>query len=249
MCRYFIILSMITLSLVQFSIVLAATQISGTVTAKRGDSLKVEFQPHETVTPRLGDMVDFSLQLDGVKFEAGIGKVTKIDENFVWVQTSDKRPDLTMNVVIHATGFSRIKATGKSNLQKLSSPRRGQELKWRRIKLGKSLTLGGDYFNAGQSTLDLAKMHHFDGIVEQLQREPYRKIRIVGHTDATGSASANKKLSEKRAIAVRNVLVAQGVGAERLTTLGLGETMPIETNATREGRSKNRRVEIIILEE
>jgi hypothetical protein len=64
-----------------------------------------------------------------------------------------------------------------------------------------------------------------------------------------GSATTNQELSEKRAKAVCDALISQGVAAERMTTIGLGEAFPIETNKTKEGRSKNRRVEITILDE
>jgi OOP family OmpA-OmpF porin len=70
------------------------------------------------------------------------------------------------------------------------------------------------------------------------------RIEVRGHTDATGSAESNRVLSEKRALAVRDYLIAQGVSADRITARGFGEDFPIAPNDTREGRAKNRRVEI-----
>lgn len=72
-------------------------------------------------------------------------------------------------------------------------------------------------------------------------------VQILGHTDNTGSEEHNKVLSDNRAGSVENFLVAQGVGAPRLDTKGYGESDPIATNETVEGRQLNRRVEIVIV--
>jgi OOP family OmpA-OmpF porin len=70
------------------------------------------------------------------------------------------------------------------------------------------------------------------------------RIEIQGHTDNTGSPAYNKELSEKRANAVREYLIAQGIGAAKISIQGLGETQPVASNDTEEGRAQNRRVEI-----
>lgn len=72
-------------------------------------------------------------------------------------------------------------------------------------------------------------------------------IRVAGHTDATGSESLNQTLSERRAEAVKNIMLAQGVAANRLTTIGFGKSQPIADNATAQGRQLNRRVEITVV--
>lgn len=72
------------------------------------------------------------------------------------------------------------------------------------------------------------------------------KASIEGHTDAVGADAYNLQLSTRRAEAVRDQLVAHGVAAERLKVVGAGETRPIASNASSEGRAMNRRVEIII---
>ena len=72
------------------------------------------------------------------------------------------------------------------------------------------------------------------------------RIRIEGHTDSSGSDSLNETLSRKRADSVRTVLVSRGVREEQITVVGNGETKPIADNATKEGRAKNRRVEVHI---
>ena len=72
------------------------------------------------------------------------------------------------------------------------------------------------------------------------------EILVEGHTDSTGSETYNQQLSERRANSVKNLLVARGVQAQRITITGYGESQPVATNATPEGRQMNRRVEIRI---
>ena len=71
-------------------------------------------------------------------------------------------------------------------------------------------------------------------------------MQIEGHTDATGSAEYNLDLSQRRASAVLQWMQLQGVEATRLQAMGFGMQKPVADNATQEGRSKNRRVEIVI---
>ncbi|MBA4168117.1 MAG: OmpA family protein, partial [Chitinophagaceae bacterium] len=77
---------------------------------------------------------------------------------------------------------------------------------------------------------------------------PAAKITIEGHTDATGKPEANKSLSLKRAEAVKLYLVQNGIEEVRLTAIGFGSEKPLESNKTPEGRAKNRRVEIRLVQ-
>jgi outer membrane protein OmpA-like peptidoglycan-associated protein len=71
-------------------------------------------------------------------------------------------------------------------------------------------------------------------------------LMVVGHTDATGSAEYNQSLSERRANAAANFLIQQGMSADQVQTLGLGESEPIADNETDAGRAENRRVEVAV---
>ena len=79
-----------------------------------------------------------------------------------------------------------------------------------------------------------------------LNRNPGSRVQVIGHTDSTGAAAYNQSLSERRANSVANVLRDAGVSNNRITAVGRGEDQPVATNLTTEGRSQNRRVEIVI---
>jgi OOP family OmpA-OmpF porin len=80
---------------------------------------------------------------------------------------------------------------------------------------------------------------------ELLSRAAY--IEVVGHTDDVGDDSYNLELSEQRALAVRDYLVNAGVDASKIVTVGAGESMPVASNTTEEGRADNRRVDVLVL--
>ena len=79
-----------------------------------------------------------------------------------------------------------------------------------------------------------------------LDIDPSRRIVVEGHTDSRGTDAANMELSRQRATAVREYLVTQGIDADRITAVGRGETEPVASNETTEGRANNRRVEIVV---
>ncbi|BHH85954.1 OmpA family protein [Desulforhopalus sp. 52FAK] len=83
-----------------------------------------------------------------------------------------------------------------------------------------------------------------DRWVEYFQNNPMVTANVFGHADSTGPETYNQGLSEKRAEAVVNYMVERGIEKERLTTKGFGETKPAVSNDTKEGRQKNRRVEL-----
>ena len=85
-------------------------------------------------------------------------------------------------------------------------------------------------------------------LLEKLEANPSMRIELRGHTDNTGTKEGNRRLSENRAKAVMDYLVERGISAKRLSASGFGESIPIDTNNTPEGRSRNRRVEYKVLE-
>jgi len=86
-----------------------------------------------------------------------------------------------------------------------------------------------------------------DKLVDQAKALNLEVIVAVGHTDSVGTDAYNQKLSERRAAAVKAYLVSKGVAANRVYTEGKGEKSPVADNKTKEGRSKNRRVEVEVV--
>lgn len=102
-------------------------------------------------------------------------------------------------------------------------------------------------FKIGSALLQGEAQNGLNRFADVVQEFDKTNITVIGHTDSVGSESSNQELSEERAMAVRNLMVARGVAANRLTTLGLGEGNPVTDNNTEYGRQLNRRVEIIVV--
>jgi len=100
-------------------------------------------------------------------------------------------------------------------------------------------------FDTGKATIKPESKSIVDEIYNLLNSNATIKVSIEGHTDNVGDASANKKLSEARAKAVMDALIAKGIKKERLTSVGWGQEKPVADNRTDEGKAKNRRVEIV----
>lgn len=101
-------------------------------------------------------------------------------------------------------------------------------------------------FDLNSTALKPGAKQQLEKMAEVMVRYPDNDILVTGHTDNTGSEKYNQDLSERRAKAVKNYLILKGISAGRITSMGFGETMPVASNATPEGRRKNRRVEIEI---
>jgi len=99
-------------------------------------------------------------------------------------------------------------------------------------------------FDTGKSSIKAASTGVMVDIITILKEYPNAKFTVEGHTDSVGSASLNQKLSESRALSVKDFLVAEGIDSFRLSAVGYGEDKPLATNNTRAGRTQNRRVEI-----
>jgi len=102
-------------------------------------------------------------------------------------------------------------------------------------------------FNTGSFAVRPGLQADMGDLAGSLQRYPNSTVQIVGHTDSDGDAAFNQQLSERRANAVADVLMGQGVPFGRIQTFGRGESQPIASNFTPEGKAQNRRVEIVIL--
>jgi len=129
-----------------------------------------------------------------------------------------------------------------------SLTRQLENLQLRQTESGVVVTLGDVLFASGQAQLVEGGRSSLEEVVDLLQTEPDKKIRVEGHTDSRGDAEANLQLSEQRAQAVREALISLGVSADRVTALGMGEDFPIASNEDEDGRAQNRRVDVILLD-
>lgn len=114
---------------------------------------------------------------------------------------------------------------------------------------GLVMTLGDVLFDAGRTELKASANRTILKLVQFLQINPRRNIRIEGYTDNRGIAEENLELSRARAQAVADVLVDLGIDARRMQVKGYGEAHPLAENASAKGRAQNRRVEILISDE
>lgn len=142
-------------------------------------------------------------------------------------------------------------ACNKVDLRALTQPRVIAEpvnvtLKADVIELKEGITI---LFKTGSDELLEESKPILNEVATVMDRNANLRIRVEGHTDADGSESSNLKLSEKRAKAVRDYLIAWGIASDRLDSVGCGETAPVADNETDEGKQKNRRVEFVILKD
>lgn len=115
------------------------------------------------------------------------------------------------------------------------------------LEVGTTIRLNNIFFDVSKSTLRPESYPELDRLAGLMMQNSKMQIQISGHTDNVGSDDANLKLSEERSKAVVEYLVSLGLPAERLSNKGYGETVPVGSNDTEEGRQLNRRVEFTIL--
>lgn len=115
------------------------------------------------------------------------------------------------------------------------------------IKKGEVFIVKNLHFATNKTRILSSSEEALNDLFMYLDRNPEVRIKIIGHTDNVGKDAANQKLSDGRANAVRDDLIERGISADRIEAEGRGETQPIDTNDTEEGRQNNRRVEIEIL--
>jgi len=105
----------------------------------------------------------------------------------------------------------------------------------------------GVTFDTDSTAIKPAFRDTLDRVAQSMVQYPNSLIDVYGHTDSTGSDTYNQTLSERRAQAVASYLSSRGVSSARIRSQGFGESQPVASNATEEGRSANRRVEIKIV--
>jgi OmpA-OmpF porin, OOP family len=167
-------------------------------------------------------------------------------------QATEERDQVLLNARTRAAQQSQLEAA-RATQQAQAATAQVQQLQQELASLqakqtdrGLVLTLGDVLFETGKADLRPGALRNLYPLVTFLQKYPERRVLIEGHTDSVGSDAYNLDLSQRRADAVRDFLIQNGVNAAQLTTRGYGKASPVASNDTAEGRQRNRRVELII---
>jgi len=142
--------------------------------------------------------------------------------------------------LFHSENFDLPKGDGFNLVNK--------DIELKNIKVGSNIALRNVFFNSGKWDVKSDSYAELDRLVALLSDITSLKIEISGHTDNIGSVSFNELLSQRRADAVVNYLVGKGVDKKRLSAKGYGQSKPVDSNNTAEGRALNRRTEFEIIE-
>ncbi len=108
------------------------------------------------------------------------------------------------------------------------------------------IDLPGVNFDFDEARLTATSFAILDDAATTLQRHQQVQVEVAGHTDSVGTQTYNQTLSDRRASVVRDYLISKGVGADRMTSNGYGESRPVASNDSSEGRAQNRRTELVI---
>jgi outer membrane protein OmpA-like peptidoglycan-associated protein len=158
------------------------------------------------------------------------------------------RPNVDTLASQATSALSRVELPGGTNI---SVPQGSINYNLARFLADKSATdlpktFVFDHLNFDSATTHLTpeSVATVNNLAVVLKAYPNAHIQLVGHTDNAGSPTANQTLSLDRANAVKDTLVAQGVGADRISTAGYGQDRPVTSNDTEAGRAQNRRLEL-----
>ncbi|HSZ72880.1 MAG TPA: OmpA family protein, partial [Cytophagaceae bacterium] len=213
--------------------------------------LYVIHQPNATVLK--GNIYDEETRLP---LKANV-TVKNMDNNeMIGVFTTDSSGYYELKLP-HGTNYS-ITAEAESHLfqstsvqidPKLASQEIKKDIYLQPVKEGLSIVLNNIFFDFDKATLRSESDAELENLYAFLIKYPELKVELSGHTDAFGSDRYNQKLSEKRAKAVVAYLIKKGIPKAKLVAKGYGESKPIESNDTDEGRQLNRRTELKIIDD
>lgn len=144
-----------------------------------------------------------------------------------------------------AAGAQANAAAAEAENARLKNQMRDYQL--RQTQLGATLVLQDVVFETGKADLKSGAAQRLAPLAQYLKANPDVKVRIDGHTDSQGSDGYNQQLSEARAQSVRTALSGMGVGGDRITAVGHGESQPVADNLNAAGRQQNRRVEVTLV--
>lgn len=168
-------------------------------------------------------------------------------ENGIFQSQLEAESDFTL-VGKKASYISNIIKVSTKGLNRSATLFVNLELDIEEAKVGQSIVLNNIYFEVGKTTINTAFSTDMDKLVQFLKDNNETNLEIQGHTDNTGSLKLNNKLSQARANSIVDYLVKQGIDTRRISAKGFGPSLPIADNSTAEGRAKNRRVVIKVMQ-
>ncbi len=149
--------------------------------------------------------------------------------------------------IFNASAEGYLNATDSVNVESEEINPVVKDIYLNKIEVGVTVRLKNIYFDFDKTTLKSESFIELDKVVDFLNQNSSVEIEISGHTDSKGSDDYNLNLSQGRSQSVVDYLISKGIESYRLTAQGYGETKPIDTNDTDEGRANNRRVEFTVL--
>mgnify|MGYP000028168374 FL=1 len=149
---------------------------------------------------------------------------------------------------IHAESGGYLPQSTTIDLKEGPTQEKPVDLTLLQLKAGAKMPINNLFFKKGSYTLSRESNAELNRLTKLLKNYPGLKIEIGGHTDNTGSEKANMDLSKNRARAVMDYLIEKGMPRQSIKAVGYGQSKPIASNNTAEGKKKNRRVELTIVE-
>ena len=195
----------------------------------------------ETKTP-----LDAKVRMQGLKDKVVVGSVDKGQGSIEFNITATSSKDYRITVEQEGYIFQTIseKIAGASTEAKSIN----KTIAMRKLVVGAVSVLRNIYFDFEKATFRTESYGELNKLETMMKQNQNLKVEISGHTDFVGAKQFNKRLSEKRAAAVKSFLVSKGVDTRRIKTVGYGEERPLASNDDeKEGRSLNRRVEFRVL--
>ncbi|UCB45803.1 MAG: PQQ-binding-like beta-propeller repeat protein [Spirochaetota bacterium] len=234
---------------------------SSTLYALGEGSLIASVKPEKPFAPELetktikGELKDRD---SGMPLKGKVESLTKLDSGEIIQKEEDVRDggfeievpkEGKTDLVFSSPGytFQTITLASEEAIDDLSAE--PLELTLPKAKAGEKLVVESIHFKTGSANLEPNSLAALNRLFQMMQENPHIKIEIGGHTDSTGSKEVNQELSLLRAEAAASWLIRNGILSKRIKTAGYGDTMPIADNATEEGRRKNRRTEITIIDD
>jgi len=219
------------------------TTVTFTVVEGRDTIVELDLMPQfgevrAVVRDADGVLLSGTMEVDGepgAKVRGGVGRVDAAAGRRAVVVRVDGYKTVTLPAM--------VRAGQRTSLEVVMEPAKAK------VAEGRIEILEKVFFESGKATIQAASYQLLDEVAGILvDHEEIKKVRVEGHTDSRGSASANRRLSGARAESVRNYLIAKGVAGDRLEAVGHGEDKPLDASNTRAAHDKNRRVEFVIVD-